>query len=124
MKKIDFITLILSVFGILVFGVGMCMGLIPEWNMMKQGIVVGIIGLIILLIMVIVRRKMSGKGMFKMNAKVIGLTIYTLLAVIIFGSGLTMVTMFQKYMIQGIFMGIIGIALLIYLIPMVTGFKD
>jgi uncharacterized membrane protein YhaH (DUF805 family) len=45
----------------ILFALGMCMGLVPEWNAMKDGIIIGVIGLVVLLAMVIVRRKMDGK---------------------------------------------------------------
>ena len=124
MKKINFVTLFLSTIGTLVFGAGMCMALIEEWNMMNQGIVIGLIGLVILLVMVLIRRKMSGKQMIKLNVKMIGYIIYTLFALIVFGAGLAIVTSIQEYMILGIIFGVVGIVLLISLIPMLKGLKD
>lgn len=124
MKKIDFITLILSVIGVLVFGSGLSMGLVPEFSMLKEGIIVGVIGLLILLVMVLVRRKMSGKKLIILNARLIGIVIYGFIACLTIGTGITIVTTFQKYIIPGIFMGILGIGLLIYLIPMITSLKD
>jgi membrane protein DedA with SNARE-associated domain len=61
MKKKDFVTLVMSVVGGILFALGMCMGLVPEWNAMNDGIIIGVIGLVVLLAMVIVRRKMDGK---------------------------------------------------------------
>lgn len=57
MKKKDFVTLIMSTVGGILFALGMCMGLLPEWDALKQGIVIGVIGTVILLAMVLVRRK-------------------------------------------------------------------
>ena len=42
MKK-DFITLVMSTVGGILFALGMCMALIPEWAAMTQGIVIGAI---------------------------------------------------------------------------------
>lgn len=39
MKKKDFVTFILSTIGGILFGLGMCMALLPEWHAMTQGIV-------------------------------------------------------------------------------------
>ena len=61
MKKKDFITLIMSTVGGILFALGMCMALLPEWGAMTQGVVIGIIGAVILLAMILVRRKMDGK---------------------------------------------------------------
>ena len=100
------------------------MALIEEWIMMNQGIVIGLIGLVILLVMVLIRRKMSVKQMIKLNVKMIGYIIYTLFALIVFGTGLAIVTSIQEYMIFGIVFGVVGIVLLICLIPMLKGLKD
>ena len=34
------------------FALGMCMALLPEWNMRNQGIVIGIIGIVVLLMLI------------------------------------------------------------------------
>lgn len=123
MKKSDFITLLLTTLGTLVFGLGMCMALITEWNLFNQGIICGGIGLIILLITVIVRRKMSGKKAIKLSAKTIGITLYSTMSVLVFGTGMCMTMLRSEYMIQGILVGIVGIGLLLGLIPMTKGLK-
>ena len=56
MKKKNFVTLIMSTVGGILFALGMCMGLVPEWNALKQGIVVGAVGAVILLAMVLERQ--------------------------------------------------------------------
>lgn len=48
MKKKDFVTLIMSTIGGILFALGMCMGLAPEWAAMQQGVVIGVIGAAIL----------------------------------------------------------------------------
>ena len=57
MKKKDFVTLILSTIGGILFSLGICMALIPEWGVLNPEIRVGVVGLVVLLVMVIVRRK-------------------------------------------------------------------
>lgn len=66
MKKKNFMSLILSVVGVLFLGIGigMCMTLLPEWEAFNQEIVVGAVGLVIMLVMVIVRRKMEKNQFF------------------------------------------------------------
>ena len=49
MKKDTLLEIILGTIGGLIFAVGMCMSLIPEWNLFNVGVVVAIIGFIILL---------------------------------------------------------------------------
>ena len=49
MKKSNFAALILGTIGVVFFALGMCMALLPEWGMFNQGIVCGVIGLVVLL---------------------------------------------------------------------------
>ena len=61
MKKKDFVTLLLSTIGGILFALGMCMSLLPEWGAATEGIGIGVLGAVILLAMVLVQRKMDGK---------------------------------------------------------------
>ena len=72
MEKKNFIALVLGVVGGLCFGLGMCMCLLPEWNMFTEGVVVTAIGFVILLIILIAYRKMSGAAPIKINWKIFG----------------------------------------------------
>ena len=54
MKKYHFIILVISVVAGLLFSLGMCMCLVTEWNMVKPGVIVGIVGFIILFIAFII----------------------------------------------------------------------
>ncbi len=122
MKKKNFVTLIMSTVGGLLFALGMCMGLIPEWNTFWQGIVIGVVGAVILLAMVFVRRKMEGKPMIVLNGKAIGTTLLGVLGAIVFGVGMCMVMVWDM-LFWGIIVGIIGIVLLLCLIPVIKGLK-
>lgn len=124
MEKKTFITLIMSVIGGMLFSLGMCMCLLPEWGAFNQGIVLGVAGAVMLFITWIVYRKISGKAPIKLNAKVIGKVIYGIFAAIVFGIGMCLIMAFEGMMIPGIIVGIVGIILLLCLIPMCVGFKD
>ena len=123
MKKENFVTLVMSVVGGLIFALGMCMALLPEWNAFTPGVVCGVIGAVILIAMVIVRRKMTGAPKIRLSGKTIGTVIYGIFATIIFGVGMCMTMVFDGLMIAGIIVGIIGITLLLGLIPMIKGIK-
>ena len=123
MEKKTFITLVMSVIGGMFFSLGMCMCLLPEWGAFNQGLVLGVIGAVELFITWLVHRKMSGKQPLKVNAKVVGKVLYGIVAAIVFGVGMAMVMAFDM-MIQGIIVGIVGIVLLLFLIPMCVGLKD
>ena len=122
MKKKDFVTLIMSTVGGILFALGMCMALIPEWGAMVPGIIVGAVGAVVLLAMVLVRRKMSGKPAIVFNGKAIGTTLLGVAGAIILGVGMCM-TMIWGMMVPGIIVGIVGIVALLCLIPVVKGLK-
>ena len=122
MKKKDFLTLLLSVVGGLVFAIGMCMALIPEWNAFKPGIGVTAVGIVILLVMVIVHRKSSGKAAISINGKTIGITLYGILSTLVLGAGMCLV-MVWNVMLWGIVVGVVGIIMLLCLIPICKGLK-
>lgn len=44
MKKKYFFTLIIAAIGMMLFSLGMCMCLLPEWGVFKEGLVVGLVG--------------------------------------------------------------------------------
>ena len=57
MKKETLLEIVLGTVGGLVFAIGMCMCLIPEWDLFTAGVVTAIIGFIILLCIIPVYRK-------------------------------------------------------------------
>lgn len=124
MEKKNFITLVLGTIGGLLFSLGMCMGLVTEWNLFNQGVVLGVIGAVVLLITVIAYRKMNGKKFGKINWKVVGKVLYGIIASLVLGVGMSMIMVFEGMLIQGIIVGIVGIVLLLFLIPMCVGLKD
>lgn len=123
MKKENFITLVLGTISGLIFALGMCMCLLPEWNMFNTGIGFGIVGVIGLLATLITYRKLSGKQPVKVQAKTIGKIVYGIFASLVFGTGMGLIMAFEGMMLIGMIVGIIGIVLLLFLIPMCLGFK-
>lgn len=122
MKKKDFVTLIMSTIGGILFALGMCMALLPEWGVLSQGIVIGVVGIVVMLAMLLVRRKMDGKPAIVFNARAIGITLLGVVGAIVLGVGMCM-TMIWNMMVTGIIVGIVGIVLLLCLIPVVKGLK-
>lgn len=120
MKKKNFVTLVLSTVGGILFALGMCMALLPQWNAMNQGILLGGLGLAVLLAMVLVRRKMSGKPVVVLSARAAGITLLAVTGALLLGVGMCM-TMVWNLLIAGIAVGIAGILLLLGLIPAIKG---
>lgn len=124
MEKKNFITLILGTVGGLLFALGMCMCLLPEWNLFEVGVGCTAVGLIVIIATIIAYRKMSGAAPIKLNWKVIGKVVYGVVSALVLGVGMSLVLVFEGMMIQGILVGIVGIVMLLFLIPMCVGLKD
>ena len=122
MKKSSLVALILGTIGIVFFALGMCMALLPEWGMFNQGVICGVIGLVVLLITVMVWRKMEGKAPIKLNAKTIGAVLVGVMGALLLGVGMCLSMIFGK-MILGIVIGLVGIIVLLMLIPLLKGVK-
>lgn len=124
MEKKNFVALVMGVIGGLLFALGMCMCLLPEWGAFHLGVGFGIAGTVILLATWLVYRKLSGKAPIKISAKLVGKVIYGIFAALVFGAGMCLALLHTELMVWGILIGIIGIAFLLGLLPMCLGWKD
>lgn len=122
MKKKNFVSLVMGTIGGILFGIGMCMCLLPEWNVFNQGIAVAVVGAVVLLAMLMTRRKMEGKPAIKLDGKAIGTVIFGIVGALALGIGMCMV-MVWNILIWGIIVGLAGIVLLLCLIPICRGLK-
>lgn len=123
MKKSNFAALILGTVSGVFFALGMCMALLPEWGMRSQGIVSGVIGMVLMLITVVVWRKMEGKAPVKPSKKTVGATLLGTLGALFLGVGMCLCMVFAK-MLLGIVIGIIGIVVFLLLIPVLRELHD
>ena len=122
MKKSNFVAMILGTSGGILFALGMCMALIPEWNAFKPGIVMGVVGVVVLLAMVIIWRRMEGKAPVKLSGKTIVAWLIGIVGALALGVGMCL-TMVWSHMVVGIIVGLVGIVLLLCLIPFIKGLK-
>ena len=122
MKKSVFVNLLLGVVGGLLFAIGLCMCLLPEWNSFTEGVVVTAVGAVVLLALAIVNRVKSGKPAKKPNWKLVGKIAFGVVGALVLGLGMCMI-MVWNMMLWGIVVGIVGIVLLLCLIPMCVGLK-
>ncbi len=122
MKKSSFVAMILGTIGGILFALGMCMAMIPEWDAFRPGIIMGTAGIAVLLIMVLVWRKMENKAPIRPSGKTIGAVLIGILGALLLGVGMCL-TMVWSNMAVGIIIGIAGIVVLLCLIPFVKGLK-
>ena len=122
MKKSNFVAMILGTIGMVFFALGMCMALIEEWGMFRQGIVAGVVGLVILSITLIVWRRMEGKEPIKLSGKTVGTVVLAIFGALLLGVGMCFSMVFGK-MVLGVVIGLVGIVALLMLIPLTKGLK-
>ncbi|MBQ3486275.1 MAG: hypothetical protein IJA77_12325 [Clostridia bacterium] len=122
MKKSSYFALVMGTVSGVLFSLGMCMALVEEWAMLKQGVIVGGIGLILALVTLLIWRRMEHKEPIKVSGKVVVRVVYAVVAALLLGVGLSLCLVMQKY-ILGTVIGLAGIVMLLGLIPMVKGLK-
>ena len=111
MKKSTFIHLIFGTIGGLLFALGMCMCLLPEWNAFSTGVVCTAIGALSLLIQSIVAWLRSGRKI-KIRWKTVGKILFGIFGALVLGIGMCMILVWEL-MLPGIMVGIVGIVLLL-----------
>ena len=122
MKKSTFVAMIMGTIGGILFALGMCMALIPEWNAFQPGVIMGVIGAVVLLTMVLIWRKIENKEPIKLSGKTIGATLIGIVGALLLGIGMCL-TMVWSNMVVGIIVGIAGIIVLLCLIAFIKGLK-
>lgn len=123
MKKSNFVALILGTIGGVFFALGMCMALLPEWGMSTQGVVCGVIGMVILLAALLIWRRMEHKAPIKISGKMLLTVFVGVLGALLLGVGMCMTMVFSQ-MVMGIVIGLVGIVVLLMLIPLLKGIHD
>lgn len=123
MKKSSLIALILGTVSGVLFALGMCMAMIPEWNAFRPGVVCGCAGLLLGLITVAVWRKMEHKEPIRLSGKVVLTAGVAAAGALALGVGMCLCMVWGK-MIVGIAVGLVGIVVLLCLIPLTKGVRD
>ena len=123
MKKSSFVAMLLGTISGVLFALGMCMALIPEWDTFQPGIIFGCIGLVLGLITIVIWRKMEHKQPIQISGKTIFTIIVGVIGALALGVGMCFCMVWDK-MIIGVIIGLIGIIVLLSLIPLVKGIKD
>lgn len=114
--------MILGTVGGVLFALGMCMALLPEWNLFKEGIIFGVAGLLIGIITVFVWRKMENKGPLKFNGKTVLTVLFAIIGALLLGVGMCFCMLWENFVV-GVLIGLVGIVALLSLIPIVRGIK-
>ena len=121
MKKETLLEIIFGTIGGLVFAIGMCMCLVPEWNMFSTGVIVTIVGFIILLGIIPIYRKIQPKKAHKpVNWEIAFVWCMGIVGALIMGFGMSKImvgTAEKSEMIIGLITGIIGLIICVLNYP-------
>ena len=120
MKKSSFVALIMGTVSGVLFALGMCMALLPEWNAFTPGIILGGMGVVLSIITVLVWCRMENKKLPKMSVKNVFRAVYAVAGAMVLGVGMCMCLVWEK-IILGTLVGLLGIIMLIALVPMIKG---
>ncbi len=127
MKKETLLEIILGTVGGLVFAIGMCMCLIPEWNLFKAGVVTAIIGFLILLCIIPVYRKdHPRKPHGPINWGLVGTFVVGIAGSLLMGFGMSKImvgTPERVDMIVGLITGVIGLLICVLNYPIYAYIK-
>lgn len=123
MKKSSFVALVLGTVSIVLFSLGVCMALIPEWNAFRPGVILGCIGLLFGFITLYIQRKMEHKEPIHITGKAVLTVIVGVVGTLALGVGMCFSMVWGK-MILGIIIGLLGIVVLLCLIPLTKDIKD
>ncbi len=128
MKKETLLELILGTIGGLVFAIGMCMCLIPEWDLFKVGVVVAILGFIILLCIIPVYRKNHPKKEHTpINWGIVFTWFIGIVGALVMGFGMSKVIVgdpSKTDLLIGIITGIVGLLICVFNYPIYSYLKS
>lgn len=123
MKKSSFAAMVLGTVSVVLFALGMCMALIPEWDAFQPGIIFGCVGLALGFITLLVWRKMEHKAPIRLSAKTVLTVVIGVVGALALGIGMCFSMVWDK-MAFGIVVGLMGIVVLLCLIPLTKGIQE
>ena len=129
MRKETLLEIIIGTIGGLVFAIGMCMSLIEEWDMLIEGIIVGIIGFIILLCIIPIYKKSHPKVEKKakeIDFGIVATFIIGIVGALVMGFGMSKILVDdvgKTDMIIGLITGVIGLIVCVLNYPVYSYIK-
>lgn len=128
MKKETLLEIILGTIGGLIFAIGMCMVLIENWNTFIEGIIVGIIGFIILLLIIPIYKKSHPKKENKKQTDwgIVATWTIGVVGALVMGFGMSKIMVgdaTKTDMIIGLITGVIGLIVCVLNYPVYSYIK-
>ena len=122
MKKSSFTALVLGTVSGLLFALGMCMALLPEWNAFTEGVIFGCTGLVLGFATLLIWRRMEHKEPLRLSGKNVLFIFVSIVGILALGVGLCFCMVWNN-IVLGTLIGLAGIVLLLMLIPIAKGIK-
>lgn len=123
MKKSSFTALVLGTVSGVLFALGMCMAMIPEWGAFQPGIIFGCVGLVLGLVTLLVWRRMEHKEPIRVSGKTVLTVFVGVVGALALGIGMCFTVVWGR-LVTGIVVGIAGIVILLSLIPLTKGIRE
>ena len=112
MKKSSFYALVMGTVSGMIFAIGMCMALLPEWDLFGAGVAFTAVGIVLGLITLIGWRKLEDKPSVKVNGKLLLKIVYITAAVLVFGLAMCLCLVWAQYL-YGMLVGLVGVLMLL-----------
>lgn len=128
MKKETLLEIILGTIGGLIFAIGMCMCLLPEWNLFIQGVIFSVIGFIVLLCIIpVYRKEHPRKPHGPINWGIVLTFVIGIIGSLIMGFGMSIIMVGEPSssdMIVGLVTGVVGLIICVLNYPVYSYIKN
>ncbi|NJE73969.1 hypothetical protein E0L15_05010 [Pseudoflavonifractor sp. SW1122] len=122
MKKSTFVAMLLGTISGVLFALGMCMALIPDWYSFGPGVALGCAGIVLGLVTVAVWQHMEHKQPIQISRKAVASVAVGIVGALTLGVGMCF-TMVWNQLVLGIGIGLVGIVVLLCLLPLTKGIR-
>ena len=123
MKKSSFMAMMFGTVSGMLFALGMCMVMIPEWGAFRPGVVLGCVGLVLGLITILVWRRMEHKEPVRLSGRALLLVLFGVIGALALGVGMCYCMVWNS-MVKGIVIGLGGILALLCLVTLGKGIRE
>ncbi len=123
MKKSSFMAMMFGTVSGMLFALGMCMVMIPEWGAFRPGVVLGCVGLVLGLITILVWRRVEHKEPVRLSGRALLLVLFGVIGALALGVGMCYCMVWNS-MVKGIVIGLGGILALLCLVPLGKGIRE
>ncbi len=123
MKKSSFMAMMFGTVSGMLFALGMCMVMIPEWGAFRPGVVLGCVGLTLGLITILAWRRMEHKEPVRLSGRALLLVLFGVIGALALGVGMCYCMVWNS-MVKGIVIGLGGILALFCHVPLGKGIRE